>query len=106
MTKFLPIGFILMLAVYFGLHTIYEWTHTDIVANDPILSQKTAWLNEPGFMIRMVIIFAVWILFAWRQRTISQEADANPAGYNVKRVMATSSIGLIGFFSSNLCCCI
>ena len=97
MTKFLPIGFILMLAVYFGMHTIYEWTHTEMVMNDPILSQKTAWLNVPGFMIRMVIIFAVWMFFSWRQRAISAETDANPEGYNVKKVMATSSIGIIGF---------
>src|SRR5690554_5883507 len=45
MTRFLPIGFVLMLAIYFGMHTLYEWTHTELVQNDPILIQKVAYLN-------------------------------------------------------------
>ena len=62
MTKFLPIGFVFMLATYFGLHTIYEWTHTEVVINDPILKEKTPYLNETFYMIRMVVIFVIWIL--------------------------------------------
>lgn len=97
MTKFLPIGFVLMLGTYFGLHTLYEWTHTDVVMNDPILSQKTAWLNEPFFMVRMVIIFVVWIAFSAVQRKISINTDKDPQSYDVKKVMKYSSLGLIGF---------
>ena len=95
MTKFLPYGFILMLATYFGLHDIYEWTHTDVVMNDPILIQKIGWLNTAGFMSRMVIIFMVWISIGRRLLGLSRKQDE---GEDVaEKLIATSAIGLVLF---------
>jgi hypothetical protein len=62
----LPIAFLLFLPNLLGLHSLYEWTHKEVVAADYILSQKTAWLNEPFFIARTVIYFAVWIFFAFK----------------------------------------
>ncbi len=61
MYSVLPLGFGVMALLYFGMHDIYEWSHTDVVAEDPILSGKSAWLNPTGFMFRMVIYFVFWI---------------------------------------------
>lgn len=97
MTRFLPLGFILMLVTYFGLHTIYEWTHTELVANDPILVQKTPYLNETFYMIRMVIIFILWIGLAMRLRGLSLAQDQNPEKDMQKSIMGTSAFGLILF---------
>lgn len=97
MTKFLPFGFILMLVTFFGMHTIYEWTHQDVVANDPILSQKTAWLNVGGFMFRMVLIFAIWMFLAWKFRSLSGEQDASPSDELSKKIVRFSAVGLILF---------
>lgn len=58
----LSIGFILMVLVVIGSHHIYEWTHLDVVANDPILKGKQPWLNLPGFIIRIPIYFGLWLL--------------------------------------------
>lgn len=80
MTKFLPVGFVMMLVSLGGLHTIYEWTHKDIVANDPILSEKTAWLNEPRFIITLVIIFAIWIFLSAGLRKYSELMDNKENG--------------------------
>lgn len=95
MTKFLPIGFILMLSTYFGLHTIYEWTHHDVVMNDPILREKIAWLNEAGFMSRMIIIFFAWIFAAKRLLGLSRAQDE---GLEVNhKIVASSALSIVVF---------
>ncbi len=100
MTKFLPYGFALMLLTYFGLHSVYEWTHTDIVMNDPILVQKIAWLNEPFYMIRMVLIFAAWIFVGRRLLSLSKKQDE---GHDVsQKIVSSSAIGLI-LFGATIC---
>lgn len=61
MMSFLPISFIFMLLSYFGLHSVYEWTHHDLVMHDPILVKKILYLNTPFFYIRMSFFFLLWI---------------------------------------------
>ncbi len=56
----LGIGFLLMLLVIFGVHHLYEWTHLDVVAHDPILLGKQPWLNMKGFVLRIPIFFGIW----------------------------------------------
>lgn len=102
MIQFLPIAFLLMLATYFGLHTIYEWTHTELVANDPILSQKTAWLNVGGFMMRMVIIFAIWMFLAWKLRSLSNANNGSNTEEVAKKTVGFSAVSLI-LFSFSIC---
>ena len=49
----------------FGLHELYEWSHAEAVADDPLLQHKAAWLNPTFFMIRFAFYFVVWNLLAW-----------------------------------------
>jgi len=62
----LPVAFVLFLPILLGMHSLYEWTHADVVANDPLLSKKTGYLNEPFFIARAVLYFSVWIFFAYK----------------------------------------
>ncbi len=73
----LPLAFILFLPNLIGLHSIYEWTHADVVANDYILSKKTGYLNEPFFIARTLFYFGVWIFFAWKlwNWSVAQDTD-------------------------------
>ncbi|MGC1390036.1 MAG: hypothetical protein WA816_03280 [Bacteroidales bacterium] len=66
MTTFLPIAFILMLLVYFGMHHLYIWTNNS--GSDALIEGKKAWLNMPFFFIRLVIYFTGWISFTWLMR--------------------------------------
>ena len=87
---------VLMLLVFFGLHTLYEWTHLDVVMNDPILIQKIAWLNVPGFMGRMLLIFALWILLSKKLMNLGYEQDQ--FGYKpalTHKMIAVSAISII-----------
>ena len=66
MTTFLPVAFILMLLIYFGMHHLYIWT--DNSTSDAVIEGKKAWLNMPFFFIRLVIYFTGWIAFTWLMR--------------------------------------
>lgn len=51
---------LLFIPVFFGMHSLYHWTHEDAVALDPILQEKTPYLNIPFFIGRNVVYFLVW----------------------------------------------
>jgi len=97
MTRYLPVGLVVMIAMYFGLHSIYEWTHADIVANDKIIRGKTPYLNEGFFMVRVVIIFASWILFSTILRNFSKKQDTEYSEDLNNRILKWSAIGTCVF---------
>ncbi len=70
MMSYLPVSFVTMLFIFFGIHDLYHWSHG--VEGDLILQEKSVYLNTPFFMVRMVLFFSLWILFA---RLIQKYAD-------------------------------
>jgi hypothetical protein len=66
MTSFLPVAFVLMLLIYFGMHNLYHWSHYE--GHDPVLEVKKVWLNIPFFFIRMILYFTGWIALTWLMR--------------------------------------
>jgi len=66
---------IIAIPVYLNLHSIFHWTHTDVVAADPILSGKSAYLNETFFAVRVVVFFALWLLFYFLITKNSKKQD-------------------------------
>lgn len=75
MMAYIPFAAVLFLLLYFGMHDIYHWTHSEAVASDPVLQHKSAYLNTPFFILRMVIIFALWVLFTRLLRKTSLQED-------------------------------
>ncbi|MGI8469299.1 MAG: hypothetical protein ACR2N3_12690 [Pyrinomonadaceae bacterium] len=61
----LPLLAVLFVPILFGLPLLYIWTNPEIVASDTALQQKQIYLNTPFFVVRQIIYFAVWIIFAW-----------------------------------------
>lgn len=66
MTAFLPVAFILMLLIYFGMDHLYSWTDAD--HTDKIIEGKRAWLNIPFFFFRVIFYFTGWIVLTWLMR--------------------------------------
>ena len=56
----LPYMAVLFIPILFGMHSLYEWSHADAVANDPILQEKSLYLNVPFFFARQIFYFLVW----------------------------------------------
>ncbi len=62
----LTLGFaaVAFLPIALGTHSLYEWSHGEVVAADAILTHKKPWLNTPAFLTRSAIYLAIWIVFA------------------------------------------
>lgn len=80
LTAYLPVALILFLVLLFGLHTLYEWTHHDVVNADPVLSMKKGYLNTPFFIIRMLFLFALCFLMGGKmiRNSLRQDQDGDP----------------------------
>ncbi len=59
----IPFLIILAIPLFFSLHNLYIWTNPAAVAHDAVLRQRTTYLNIPFFIVRDIIILAVWSLF-------------------------------------------
>ncbi len=90
-TSFLPITAIGAIILLFGIHSLYEWSHAGIVAQDEILIKKSGWLNEPFFIARLAIYFSIWISLslAILRNSLRQDHDPDPK-YTVKNVRNSS----------------
>jgi len=61
--------------VLLGMHSLFHWTHEDVVANDHILQGKVPYLNIPFYIIRQLIFFVVWGYLGYRLHKSSVEQD-------------------------------
>lgn len=99
MTAFLPIAFVLALILaFFGGHSLFEWLHEDVVADDPILQRKEPYLNLPFFIIRTIVFFGGWILLAKMivGHSLKQDQDGDENRSHKNRRW---SIGFLLFFA-------
>lgn len=98
MTSFLPVAAVGAVALIFGLGHLYEWTHLDVVAKDPILAGKSSYLNSTFFVIRMAIFIGGWLIFSKLivGHSVKQDQDGNE-NHTLKNVGL--SIGFILFFA-------
>lgn len=67
----IPLFLLFGLPIAFGLKHIYVWANHDIVANDHLLQLKQPYLNPTAWIIRALVYFAIWSLWAWRIRILS-----------------------------------
>jgi hypothetical protein len=74
-SRTLPWLAVLFLPVAFGLSHIYPWARPEVVAADPLIQQKTLYLNVPFFLARAVFYFGVWLLLSHLQARWSDELD-------------------------------
>lgn len=75
-----PLLAVLGIPILFGMHDLYHWTHADVVANDPVLAGKAAYLNIPFFLIRFAIYFIAWSVLGYKlyQLSLEQHLTGDP----------------------------
>jgi len=66
---------IFFIPILLGMSTLYQWTNTEYVMEDPIMLGKVPYLNEPFFVIRQFIYFAIWGYLGYRLHKVSVEMD-------------------------------
>ena len=61
-----------------AMHTLYEWTHTDMIwgtPGDKVLQEKSPYLNVPFFYARVAIYYAFWFGSAFLLNRWSKQND-------------------------------
>src|SRR5262245_31021082 len=91
----LPLMGVLFIPLLFGLADLYPWAQTEVVAADPLLQQKAAYLNIPFFIARAVAYFAVWIVLGRLLVTWSLQQDRTADGALTLRLQRLSGPGLV-----------
>ena len=83
MMAYIPFAAVFFLLLYFGVHDLYQWAHTEAIATDPVLQHKSVYLNVPFFFIRLIICFVLWIIFARILRNFSLREDmSDPSNHD------------------------
>ena len=91
----IPLLAVLFIPLYFGMDSLYFWTDTALVAADPILTNKAAYLNKDFFLVRTLIYFAIWSLLAWRLRSLSKQQDETGDTRLFKKLQGWSAVGFL-----------
>jgi hypothetical protein len=93
-----PVMMLLFVPLCFGLTELYIWARPEVVAQDSLLQQKSAYLNLPFFFVRAVLYFAVWITVGYRLTRWSLEQDHTRKATDrtlVERLQTLSGPGLV-----------
>jgi hypothetical protein len=94
-TQTLPVMGLFSIPLFFGLSDLYPWARQEIVAADPLLQQKAAYLNIPFFIARAVFYFAVWIGLGRLLVTWSLRQDESADDTLTLRLQRLSGPGLV-----------
>lgn len=63
-SRTIPLMALLFIPIVLGMHDLYEWSHADVAASDPLIRHKVAYLNPTGFTLRAVGYFVIWSVMA------------------------------------------
>jgi hypothetical protein len=72
---YIPFAGVFFLIMYFGMHSIFEWTHEEQILNDHLIQHKSPYLNVPFFFIRVIVFFAAWTILSKVLRKFSLQED-------------------------------
>ena len=91
----LPLVALMFLPVLIGIPNLYEWSHANKVAADPILQHKHVYLNVPFFLARAVLYLGGWNLCSWYLNRWSAAEDRDGGAGPHRKLAAISGPGLI-----------
>ena len=90
-----PLALIFFIPLLFGVHDLYEWSNPEAVAKDPILLEKSPFLNLPFFLVRSAIYFAIWLTLSYLLSKWSAEQDQTTSTKPTRRLQVLSGPGII-----------
>src|SRR5438046_3858391 len=91
----LPFLAVLFLPVFFGLPHLYPWKNISVVATDEILHSRLYYLNTPGYVIRTIVVFAVWMVMARFLLKWSAAQDVSVSVEPTRKLRTLSGPGLV-----------
>jgi hypothetical protein len=97
MTAWLLPGGALALAVGLGAHSLYHWSHADVVARDELLTHKAPFLNMTMFTALVGASLVLWVVFAALLVRTSHRQDREGGIAATRTSRALSAIFLVVF---------
>jgi hypothetical protein len=88
---------VLFIPIWFGMTQghLYQWSHSDILAHDSVLREKSGYMNATWWTIRAILVFAIFFFWQWKLNSLSAQEEKN-GDLNVSRkLMGWSSIGTV-----------
>jgi hypothetical protein len=64
-TRTLPLLLVLFVPLLFGMEDLYSWADPEVVAKDPALQHKSAYLNMRLFLLRSAAYFTIWVVLTY-----------------------------------------
>jgi len=94
-SRTIPLFILFAIPLLFGLEHVYVWANHDLVAHDIVLQHKQPYLNATSWMIRGLVYFALWTLWAWRIRVLSLDFAKTRSPYTELSRRKWSASGLL-----------
>ncbi|SPF52085.1 quinol:cytochrome c oxidoreductase membrane protein 2 [Candidatus Sulfopaludibacter sp. SbA4] len=91
----LPLVALMFLPILIGIPNLYEWSHANKVAADPMLQHKHPYLNVPFFLFRTAVYFAGWLFLSWFFNRWSEREDREGPTVAHRKMSALAGPGLI-----------
>jgi len=93
----IPVFVVLFIPLIFGIHELYHWSHQEAVAQDPVLQQKSVYLNVPFFLIRTGLYFLIWGGLVYWLIQASRSQDAGHSDSITAKFRKVSAPGMLLF---------
>ncbi|MGA8027056.1 MAG: hypothetical protein WB992_07910 [Bryobacteraceae bacterium] len=93
----LPLILVLIIPILIGSVYLYPWMNHDIVARTPVLQHKAPYLNLPFFIVRVVIYFAIWLFWGFRENRMADRQDETGDPTLKERMRAFGAPGILIF---------
>jgi hypothetical protein len=94
-SRVLPWMLLSFIPLIFGMRNLYEWARPEVVAHDPVLQLKQAYLNPQFFFIRLVVYFLIWMTLSFSLSRLSLRQDRGGDPGLLGRMRVISAPGLI-----------
>jgi hypothetical protein len=98
--KTIPMWLVLFVPIIVGIPFLYgnSWANANLVAHDPVLHHKAAYLNTPFWIVRAFIYLGGWSFCAWFLNKWSDREDRD-GGVRPRQTMAKLSAPGIIFWA-------
>ena len=86
---------VLLVTLAGGMGTLFEWSHAEVMETDALLAGKAAWLNVSFFLVRAVLVLAIWAGFIAALLRISRHQDIERTAAGNRRTTILSAVFLV-----------
>lgn len=93
----LPLILVLIIPILLGLKYLYPWANHQLVEQTAVLRHKAPYLNTPFFIGRVVLYFAIWLFWGFRENRMADLQDETGDPTLKERMRAFGAPGILIF---------